>query len=516
VSSVRTRTHRLAWEVGAWLLLALALVEWWQRLFRGGVETYSNADILYLATLVEDVVVRGHPFAGAWHLTPAPYLFPDGLFTLLARALSPRIELVQVGTVVLQVLAAAFAARAFLAAVTPDEDGAAALGPAVVACGVALGLHGQSTFDLFVHPAYHTGVVTVTLAAGALIVAPAGRRWWPRAVAVAALCLLGGASDSLVVLWGLVLGVVAGGVAVSARRRQRAPAVEWSALRLSFVAAGASLAAFVARRVALPFPDKTHDRLRLARVPATLAQAWVDWGGYGAALQAVLPLGLVLLAALAARGRTPHLRFAAGVSLAFAVAVLASIIATGFLNDAGWYRYLLTPSVLGLCAVAWCAPRPSAKGALTAVVGAVVLSALTPRQWVWGAPLPDFRVRPQVACVDALADREGAHVVLTDYWVAKPLTLLSARGVRAAQLTPEVDAPYLWITSRAWYGPFDEAGLVVTSGLDEAAVDARFGAPAEVVTCGDWRVRVYRGDGRAAVRRFLDDAVTRAIGPVPR
>lgn len=495
-------------EAAAWLALGLVCFEWWQRLTRGDIEAYVNADIIYLPTLVEDVVVRGLPYRGAWHLTPAPYLFPDGLFALLGRALSSRIEAVQVFAVLAQVVSVALAMRALLAVTNRPR----ALGPLLTALVFALGLLGHRPFELIALPAYHTGVAIVVLAAGALVLSPSER--WPRArlVALAALCFLGAASDSLIVLWALAVGGLSAWQRWSSRWTRRAAWLDARTANRGLVAAASCVLGSLLRRLLVPFPDRGHDQLRLEKLGATLAQGWTDWTHFGALLRWTLVLGLVALVVVALRSRSPQRRFAAATSALFIALVFTAIAATGNLNDAGWSRYLLAPAVLSALSLVWCARARGLQVALALLAAAGVVTSLSPGTWRWTS-LPDFHARTDIACVDALAEREGAHVVVTDYWHGKPLTALSTHGTRAAQVTEGVDDLRLWINSRAWYRPTSDVALVLVNGLDEARLSAIAGAPADVQHCGALTVNVYRGEGRARLQQHLEALVTHAIGP---
>ena len=190
---------------------------------------------------------------------------------------------------------------------------------------------------------------------------------------------------------------------------------------------------------------------------------------------------------------------------------IAAILLSANLNDAGWPRYLLWPAFAGLLGVALFAATARWLAGLALLACAVAVGgAVHPLGWTLH-PASDFALRRDVACVDALADREDAHVVVGQYWVAKPVTLLSRRGVKVAQFEPDLHDVSLWLTSRAWFFPSAQAGLVITNGLAAEAVE-RLGADFEPVDCGKLNLRVYRGQARHDLKALLDAKVAHAIG----
>jgi hypothetical protein len=486
-------------RVGGWLLLGVALFDWWCRVPLDGARLL-NADLVALPALVEDVLYRGHPFAHAWHLTPAPGFFPDGVLYLLGRALSGSVEWGQALAPGAQVLWLAFALDALF--VRLRGRGVAGLGPGLAALVLALGASGRVPFVFVAMPAYHTGVAVLAVTATALWCAEAARprRWQLGLLGV--LLVAGVASDSLLLAGpGLAVGVAL----LATWRHWRTPG--W---RVGAVMVAACLSGFGLGRL-VPFPDHAQHRLHLAALPSTVALAWHQALAFNPVEQVVGLAGWGALLVGALWRRRPWVeRVVAGVWALSVGLTIAAVLATGNLNDAGWERYLLWPMVAGLVGVWWLSWRRWG-GLAVAAVGVAV--SVAPGAWRLAAPTT-YALRADLACVDQVAEREDARLLVGDYWHAKPVTLLSTKGVRVAQFNPDLQSLSLWITSRAWFWPSREAGLVLTDGLEPAGL-ARFGDDYEVVTCGSLHLRVYRGAARAAVQAYLQQQAVGAMGAPP-
>lgn len=498
----------LGFELVGWLLLGAALVEWWSRALADGAQGYINADIVHIPAVVEDVLYRGHPMAHAWHLTPAPYFFPDGALYLAVRALLGRLELAQLVASGLQPVLLGLAARGVLVRLL-DRPAAAALGPAAAALAVALGLLGHHPYALVTVPAYHTGVAMVATASTAALWAYARTGGWRALSVLAGLAFAGTLSDALL----LVGPAAATTVVLAFTWRRRADEVGRRAWTAGAVMAAASLGGFLTLR-ALPFPRAPQLSLRVLELPHTLRQAWVDWQAWDGWSEAGLLAGLAALMLVAWRSSSWPVRVTSATWALSIGSTLGAIFLSANLNDAGWPRYLFWPVFSGLLGMVLLGATTDRRiGLGLAAVAIFMAGVVSPTGWTLHSP-PDFALRRDVACVDALADREDAHVVVGQYWMAKPVTLLSTRGVRVAQFEPDLRDISLWVTSRAWFFPATQSGLVLTNGLEPGALDG-LGADFEPVTCGTLELRVYRGASRERLKSLLERHALNAIGGPP-
>lgn len=467
------------------LLLLVTLAEWWARVATDRTPmSYSASDVIYLQTLVEDVLVRGGRYWHAWYLTPAPYFFPDGLFALAARAITAD-PLRGVAWAALFQLSA-LALGAWLALREVDRA-LAWLGPCVIALLALLGLDGAVPLHLLVTPVHHTGAAVVLLFLGAA--ATHFLRTGSRVALVTSLVLLaaGSSSDGL-----LVAGVSVSGALVAAWAwKTRAPLrVRWFSLLAMVVAVLGGQGA----RLLSSHPQGRVQSVHLERLLTTLAAMARDlaaWPPLTWVCAAAVPLSVVLVSR-----RRLHPLFIAWVLCG--LGMLGGVVASGNVADAGWGRYVLWPVLAAALALSvWTLQHRHGLAVAAAFALVVVVATVRPASWVAPTSRITSPVPAEVQCVEALATRIGAPVVIADYWRAKPLVLFSST-LRAAQVQPDLNSVQRWIMSLDWFGPIEQTGLVIADGFDPAVLQATFGQPAEVTVCGS--LHVHRYDGAALER----------------
>lgn len=460
-----------AFDIAAWVLASVTCWEWWSRVISHRLDVdYGTADIIAFQTLVEDVVVRGHAYWGAWKLTPAPYFFPDGLFALIARGVTALPEVAVPLTVWLQLLtlfgAAYFALRS--------------LGVTLTSLACLLALAGHAPMKWLLYPVHHVGVVILMLLISGcfLQLAKSGRRAWGSAALI--ITLLGAVSDALFVAGVAVAALV---VLVDARWR-------WWALAMLIVSIGGGQLT----RLLVSFHVQSAQTIRLERVFTTMGRMANDLAHWP--LQTQFFAGLMVVGwvfALVKQRRTMFFLW----NLAGA-GMVAAVIATANVDDGGWERYVLWPALAAMFSLGAAFMNNASLVVITlGVVGVFV----RPLQWVSPMERPTSWWRAATECVERLADQEDAHVVVTDYWRAKPLVLFSTK-LKAAPMQRDVSKLALWIMSTSWLGPKEQVALLITNDLDTTALDARIGPPTQTVDCESLHVRVYRGESRM---KFADE-----------
>ena len=183
----------------AWCLFLLALGSWWSRLAvnEGAYrEQFFTADLLVWPSVIEDTLVRGHPFSGAWHLAPAPYFFPDALIAGVMRLSFESIEARQYAGIVVQLVLLAFALSWMSTALSPELW---AVGPSLTTVVTMLAQQGRQPFTYFLFPTFHVGVAIVCATALGIIWRQPKERWkW---ALLAVLVAAGAASDVLVLVF---------------------------------------------------------------------------------------------------------------------------------------------------------------------------------------------------------------------------------------------------------------------------------------------------------------------------
>lgn len=134
--------------------------------------------------------------------------------------------------------------------------------------------------------------------------------------------------------------------------------------------------------------------------------------------------------------------------------------------------------------------------------------------------LSDLRPN-EVRLLDEECEKAGVRVGVAGYWQAKPLTLLSRKGVRVRQVAPDQSAaygfkPHHWLSNAEWYwkAPADTDPEVryqfaLTANepwtLDQsrtADVVAIFGEPASRIPIGPYVMLVYNRPQDGKFRRF--------------
>jgi hypothetical protein len=258
---------------------------------------------------------------------------------------------------------------------------------------------------------------------------------------------------------------------------------------------------------------------------ATWARIWADPDEL--AKHTILGLGcanVLALLVVAVTWRQPHragLRVLAFWQLAVSSAVVGAYLYKGAHFDRWTLRYLVTPCNLAfvlVVAVVICSLEDAPATVRTSPWPARVLALATIALFVGAVTQASALVtttytapqRPAAECVAALAEREGITAILGEYWVAKPLMLLSDNRAHVIQVTPSLK-PNFWISSRGWYRPPLSIGMLITNGLDMDAIGKTFGLPQVVAQCGGYRVFIYQGAPRVHMTLRMQIAFDKAL-----
>jgi hypothetical protein len=488
---------------------------------------YFNADTLNFPSLYRDLFVDHFSIRG-WTVSAAPFVFPDAIAYFAIQALVPGFRMALYVFGLLQILALGVGCWWIARSVLEDERDAAARSPADVklAAGlsaISLGLvvvtlgGAWSRLPAWDIPMLHTLVLPVHHT-GAFVTALFGIAWTVHAMrarvsrveaGVAAVCLAAAvASDRLLVPEFVGPAVLVWGASGNWRRAWRAVAL----------IAGSTLVG-VAVIALVSAPEQV-----LAGAPgisASLAAARQlrdDVTGLQGASRVVSLLSAVgMLVAVAELFRAwKHPATSRGYRWIPALFVVAMPMAvTMAVLGKGLYK---NPSTLHYFTGVWVLPiillpvllfprRLNLRSAgLAEVVCAVVVLIVTVGTVRPEAkrPFPDMMM-PLAGCLDSLVETRRIQFGVSEYWLAKPVTLFSRRGLRVYQVTPGM-TPRHWISNRLWHQ--GEPGsryanpvytFVVVNELDRDGIVARFGEPAERVPCPGGDVWIYN---RAADTSF--------------
>ncbi|MHB8095756.1 MAG: hypothetical protein ACYDH0_12555 [Candidatus Aminicenantales bacterium] len=191
--------------------------------------------------------------------------------------------------------------------------------------------------------------------------------------------------------------------------------------------------------------------------------------------------------------------------LAYFLAVVAAVAGSSLVSGLSQSRYLL-PALLIPLFFGWPFLLASSKrfmkawdhpGGMIAVF--LVLAVLLVRFGGLSrtgrlAELADF-YPDQVRCLDGYAEREHLQNGIAQYWLARPLTMLSRRNLLVVQAKPDL-APDHWINNlNAYDNRFDfvltDTNPAAMPRINARRVREKFGEPAGSFACEDFNVLAY-------------------------
>ncbi len=148
-----------------------------------------------------------------------------------------------------------------------------------------------------------------------------------------------------------------------------------------------------------------------------------------------------------------------------------------------------------------------AAGALAIVAAAVAFAGILAGDRPFNALdfYPDY-----IRCIDENAGQFGLRNGVAQYWLARPITLLSKTGLRVVQVQPDL-APFEILNNSDGYDqPFDFAIIDAYSPngdpnnahwIRKELIVERFGQPASSFFCDGHEILIYNRPGDAAFRR---------------
>lgn len=477
---------------------------------------YMNADYCYAPALLQDLLYMGGRLRD-WDVPPAPYFFPDVFVYAAWYALfrNPCIALAVAGASFLTL----FVGGWFLVARRLARGtSVATIAPCLILVAGATLCSFNCFLDVTVSTLLITGHFGVTAMAPFVVLmtlsilapppgqAPAKWLFFLLPVLLSLLVF----SDMLAVVQ-VILPVAAASAAVALKP---APVRGRSVLLIAALGAGVLLGSVLLARI-----DRTASVAYLqfgfsaacAKAAAELGMEWIGQCVRERPLQ-VLPIGaaaclLLARAALwfrdAIRGRSPP----AG-SVVVPVFAVASVISTaaGVLFAGRWMEGYMSPLTVGLVFAAistlsliefrgTSAQRvllvlTAALGITVAINCAALLRIGEIRRYSDGRA-------PWVRRLETQLSRLGLRCGVTDYWLARPVTLFSSEGVVMLPSTPHL-MPRDWISNRTWFDRYTPQFAYcairgdVPDRIPEQEVLARFGPPESRHVLGDMSVLVYR------------------------
>ncbi len=401
-----------------------------------------NSDELYLTALFRDMR-NGTPLE--WHLTPAPYFFPDWIAYALSGGFGDDLGRVFAVYAALMTLLFLFGFGLLARTLSAPSWHGVLVGSAVFA---AVAASDGSVARFWVVPTFHGGLLAMLPTVLAVFLAELREPRARRRRLLVGLTTLIAASDLFVVPQFILPAAV---VALAHRRRRLATEIVMTPIV-------GSLFVRVMVRALWHWHIPPGISLPTALRHVTSSRYWTDAADAFLHLVTEQPFAFVLaLSGVAYAGFVVRRAREDGHGAATALAeflIASAIVGPLIVTFAGLYdapianRYLLPvlalpPASLLALRASW--PKNVLRGAcVVAIVACAMLSRRSDANL--GTPYPD-----DVACVDALATKHGWTRGYSSYWLAKRSSLLSHRGLTVLAVDDEL-LPYEWITNRAWYG----------------------------------------------------------------
>jgi hypothetical protein len=473
-TSIKTAAWRLRSKVFSpsadprtycWLGLGFALLYWISRISTEHLERlWINSDSLYPVNLIVDVFRDGYPLRG-WRFSAAGFWFPEVLLAGIGFLVTRNVVIATLLAGALQFVLLIGAFQLCWRVLKPRNY--LLLEVATLASAVAItllvALHQGELYVrycAFFVLSLHVGNLLMIMYAFdfALLFAMEGRRFGVPYVLV---CFLGGLSNLLFIVhfaapitFALIVSATA--AALSWKQVRTAILFAWTPSLLGAVSAkllfnvsplGQASVGFGHVKIATEvFYNGAKTYLLNGDFSHIVACAWIVLSlvvaGQCFYRRSCLRIGIFLL-------------FAAGASVLSAAAVmLTGISSLVLLKDYYWTMHYLNPMFLiPLFAwpvfLEWCRAGVRSLSWLSAALCLSVplwLLARTPRMhadlWAYRPPLVQY--------LDALSHHVDLKYGYAGYWQARLITLLSSRGLRAYQVTPDL-RPLLWENNVAWY-----------------------------------------------------------------
>lgn len=493
-----------------------ALPTFWSYLF--------NADALFLPALWEHLFVQNGSWT-SWYPSVVGFYFPDMLVAFFSHVISDRPDYAVYIFFTLQQLMLGLAFSVFLSGKNSNRLSLAVktLAPAILAGLIFVHLNlvrrnaidsGASVLVLgpLIASAHHTGTIFSTLLSFYLFLRwerEPGRFWL---LSWFLISLVAVASDKLYVV--SAIGPVLAYGAFKVILKKMIPALFLKTVFLSILAvvlghqlwiligwwhrpAGVSGKFAKMTEIMTSFERFIHD-----------GSLFFSYEWLCISIPAVL--GLCLLALDFSRWlkeKDSNTQLDAGVLVFFGVALpLAATVLKGLYSDLTTFRYLESLIVLPIFWIWGCMVQRQTQRLLAAslvVIFLLAMIALNMANSDYGKEISAGYYPPITACIDTLPEVHDGSLQYgyADYWNTKPIRVFSKNNLRVAQLSSDASDVH-WISSDHWSTEVNSAVasgskfFVVTTRLDNAAIEKRFGSPQTHVTCSAEQVSIFNRQSR--------------------
>ncbi len=486
-----------------------------------------NADALHPALLYKDIFIDEFPLKG-WSLTPAPFFFPDIVLYFPVRFLAGSTIAGVFAFTVVQWLAMLESVFFLIKNVLPDRhaiSGIYFMGIlfSIIVFIACLGWAGEVFLPHFV-PDFHAGMCIATILDFAFAVRYIKTGKITSILAVTVIGILTTASDQLFWISFIFPAIVTFAILFRKNNRARNSILIIMILFSGFV--GNRLLLFIqdlniflipSLDITERFRDSLIHENTVHEIAIVLFEGiWLQFSvlDVGGGIAFCLILILLLYKSLSSF-RKPGFD---SVDCFFIFALIATV--------SGFFALSVTRALFGIfaaryaivsytlpiiCAAilagqlkswkSWQTQRNLAIGftALFIIFLFFSISRVSPT-----LPFPEYR-HPLAACMDEHQSKYNLKFGLADYWNAKPLNVLSQKGIRANQVYENL-GPLYWMMNYYWYFGKEKSpdyDFIITERLDRDLILKNFGKPAAIFFCGQSEVFVFNRPTDRAFREHL-------------
>ncbi|HZH25739.1 MAG TPA: hypothetical protein VEY95_01020 [Azospirillaceae bacterium] len=469
---------------------------------------FFNADALYLPELFRDVVFGSSAWKD-WHLTPAPYFFPDmPLYLISYISNSDPYHAVPI-FFCFQILVTAILLFLVFASFYRLVNAALITG-ATISLYLFFLATGVPPLSYALVSGFHYGAFIGWIAGYLLMLRllhAAGLRHFLCWVLLAVLVALTTLSDRLFVVQ-FTAPSIAAAVYLWIRRAlplHRAVSIGMACIvgtGIGFVLARFVIHNKTAYNVKLGVEALGGNAVALAgilrdfavAVPAAAAMAIVFY----AVCLAVLGFQRRLQAAGSVRIGAPLLLLVALASASAAASVAVLLLMTNLPVTDRYMIPMLTAPILLLPVLSTMLDLGGRAKTATVIAAAALLSTvpLLASRIPYGAEIRSAWYPEIVQCVDRLAAETGLRNGLAQYWHAKPILVFSREGVVVSQYVGALE-PMPWISNSRRYAQAYDFAIVEPgpAAIDRGHLLSVAGEPSNVVPCGNAQILVYGKDG---------------------
>ena len=474
-----------------------------------------NSDALYLPSLYADVL-SGDNLA-KWSFPPTPYIFPDMVLYFLIRIITPSVHTAMVVFGMIQYLVFALGVMLLAGRLLSRSYGLAPYGLIALMSALFLFLLGKLEFysQMIFAGTFHFGVVLIipfVLAISLRLISEPEVRL-PLVGALCILSFLTSASDGLY-LTKVAVPLVGSWVALFVTKKVRIR----HTLVIGISVILSSLIGLVLSLVnILRYSTMGMYVFRPNSIYSSFLKSFnslVSITQYHAILAAVF-LGVCIFVFIkhlvqsslrkTSTADSKSVLLSSFFSLALIVNTIV-IIGLGVFIDRNGFRYFLPflifsgfwgiPLVVGIPQ----AIKPVFVKVVVscALVGVTIFGLRSMDIQRFSRVFTDVYYPPFVKCMDENTARLGIRNGISQYWQARPISLLTQNNLRVVQVGRDL-SPFHWISNLNWYAMEPEFAIIDLAvpenhpfRLDEQLITSRFGKPDATFQCEQSKVIVYR------------------------